>query len=76
MSVILHCTFCPEQGFCSISLVLDFDNLFILFLLVCGYGLWELFVKNGFLLVVIAVVYLQLWQKNKLVYVQHARAVI
>jgi hypothetical protein len=43
---------------------------------VCGYGLWELFVKNGFLLVVITVVYLQLWQKNKLVYVQHARAVI
>jgi len=38
--------------------------------------LWELFLKNGFLLVVIAVVYLQLWQKNKLVYVQYARAVI
>jgi hypothetical protein len=31
--------------------------------------------KNGFLLV-IAVVYLQPWQKNKLVYVQYAKAVI
>jgi hypothetical protein len=36
--------------------------------------LWVQFLKNGFLLVVIAGVYLQPWQKNKLVYVQYAKA--
>jgi hypothetical protein len=49
-------------------------NLFILFLITVW--IWEHFLKNGFLLVVIAVAYLQQWQKNKLVYVQYARAVI
>jgi hypothetical protein len=38
--------------------------------------LWELFLKNGFFLVMLAVVYLQPWLKNKLVYVQYAKAVI
>ena len=34
------------------------------------------FLKNGFLLALIVVVYLQPWLKNKLVYVQCAKAVI
>ena len=33
-------------------------------------------ILNGFLLIVIAVVYLQPWLKNKLVYVQYAKALI
>jgi hypothetical protein len=41
-----------------------------------GSGYIYLFLKNGFLLVVIAVVYLQPWLKNKLVYVQYAKALI
>jgi hypothetical protein len=49
-------------------------NLFILFFITVW--LWDQFLKNGFLLVVIAVVYLQPWLKNKLVYVQYAKAVI
>jgi hypothetical protein len=49
-------------------------NLFILFFITVL--LWDQFLKNGFLLVVIAVVYLQPWLKNKLVYVQSAKAVI
>jgi hypothetical protein len=35
---------------------------------------WEQFLKNGFLLALIAVVYLQQWLKNKLEYVQCAKA--
>jgi hypothetical protein len=38
--------------------------------------IWQEFLKNDFLLVVIAVVYLQPWLKNKLVFVRYARAVI
>jgi hypothetical protein len=38
--------------------------------------IWEHFLKNGFLLVLIAVVYLQQWLKNKLAYVHYAKAVI
>jgi hypothetical protein len=49
-------------------------NLFILFIIT--WWLWEQFLKNGFLLVVIAVVYLQPWLKNKLVDVQYAKALI
>ena len=37
---------------------------------------WEQFLKNGFLLALIVVVYLQQWLKNKLVYVQCVKAVI
>jgi hypothetical protein len=38
--------------------------------------LWKQFLKDGFLLVVAAVVSLQQWLKNKLAYVQYAKAVI
>jgi hypothetical protein len=57
----------------SIFLVLGFVIFLSLFDIV---WLWEQFLKDGFLLVVAAVVYLQQWLKNKMVYVQYAKAVI
>jgi hypothetical protein len=54
-------------------LAVDFVIFLSLFVIV---WLWEQFPKNGFLLALIAVAYLQPWLKNKLVYVQCVKAVI
>jgi hypothetical protein len=54
-----------------LSIVLGFVIFLSHFVIV---WVWEQFLKNGFLLALIAVVYLQQWLKNKLEYVQCAKA--
>jgi hypothetical protein len=54
-----------------LSIVLGFVIFLSHFVIV---WVWEQFLKNGFLLALIAVVYLQQWLKNKPEYVQCAKA--
>jgi hypothetical protein len=56
-----------------LSVVLGFVIFLSHFVIV---WVWEQFLKNGFLLASIVVVYLQQWLRNKLEYVQCAKAVI